>query len=277
MRNLKGKVVMITGASSGIGKACAIAFAKEGCDLVICARRQKELDEVASEIKAMGRDVLTVTADVAKEEDIKKVAEAAFKKFGKVDIAMSNAGIAMPAQTHLLEKADWERVMNTNFYGCVHVIRYFLPPMAKRKEGHLIVNSSAWGLMGGPFNALYVTSKHALIGLSETIRAEMKRHNVGVTTLAGGYVKTEIFTKAEMKGFKDDTSGNINKFIDKLPGPTPESFAKKVVRAVKWNRGLRVLTVDAKVMWWFKRAFPATFEMFLGIFARFSTKFLDKE
>lgn len=276
MRNLKGKVVMVTGASSGIGRSCALAFAREGCDLVICARRQKELDEVAGEIKAMGRKVLAMTADVAIENDIKKLAEASFKHFGKVDIVLSNAGIAMPAQTHLLEKAEWEKVMNTNFYGFVHVIRYFVPPMVERKEGHVIVNSSGWGLMGGPFNALYVTSKHALIGLSETLRAELKRHNVGVTTLAGGYVKTDIFFKAELKGFKSDVRGNMKELLAKLPGPTPDSFAKKVVRAVKWNRGLRVMTVDSKVMWWYKRAFPSTFEAFLAVFARFSTRYMDK-
>lgn len=276
MRKLKGRVVMITGASSGIGKACALAFAREGCDLVICARRQKELDEVAEQIKAMGRKVLAMTVDVAKENDVKKLAEAAFKQFGKVDIAMSNAGIAMPAETHKLEKSDWEKVMNTNFYGCVHVVRYFVAPMVERREGHLLVNSSGWGLMGGPFNTLYVTSKHALIGYSESLRAEIAQYNVGVTTLAAGYIKTDIFTKAELKGFKSSVGDGVNNLLGKMPGPTPESFAKKVVRAVKWNRGLRVMTIDSKVMWYFKRAFPRTFEWFLAIFARFSNRFLDK-
>lgn len=276
MRNLKDRVVMITGASSGIGRTCALAFAKQGCNLVICARREKELNEVAEEIKAMGRDVLAMTADVAKEEDIKKLAEAAFEKFGKVDIAMSNAGIAMPAETHKLEKADWEKVMNTNFYGCVHVVRYFVPPMVERKEGHLIVNASGWGLMGAGYNTLYVTSKHALIGYSECLRAELAQHKVGVTTLAAGYIKTEIFSKAEMKGFKSEIQEGTKSLLEKLPGMTTERFAKKVIRAVKWNRGLRVLTMDSRVMWYFKRMFPKTFEAFLALFARFSNRFLDE-
>ena len=272
MRKLKGRVVMITGASSGIGRACAIAFAKEGCDLVICARRQKELDEVAAEIKAMGRKVLAMSVDVSKEEEVKKLAEAAFKQFGKVDIAMSNAGIAMPGLTPDLEKADWERFMNTNFYGCIHVVRYFVPPMIKRKEGHLIVNSSGWGLMGMPYNTLYVTTKHALIGYSECLRAEIAQYNVGVTTLAAGVVKTDIFVKAELKGFKE----SARDLATRAPGMTPAGFAKKVIRGVKWNRGLEVITILSKVTWYFKRAFPRTFEFFLALVARMSNRYLDK-
>lgn len=271
MKNLKGRVVMITGASSGIGKACALAFAREGCDLVICARRQKELDEVAAEIKSMGRKVLAMTADVAKEQDIKKLAGAAFKMFGKVDIAMSNAGIALSAQSHKLEKADWEKVMNTNFYGCVHVVRYFVPPMVERKEGHLIVNSSGWGLMGGPYNTLYVTSKHALIGYSESLRAELAQHNVRVTTLAAGVVKTEIFTKAELKGFKESS----RELVKKMGGMTPERFAEKTIKGVKRDRGLLIMTIDTRIPWYFKRMLPRTFEKFLALYARFSSKYLE--
>ncbi len=271
MKNLKDRVVMVTGASSGIGRTCAIAFAEQGCDLVICARREKELNEVAEEIKSKGRDVLAMTVDVAIEDEVKKLAEAAFKKFGKVDIVMSNAGIAMPGPTHELEKADWEKVMNVNFYGCIHVVRYFVPPMVERKEGHLVVNSSGWGLMGGAYNSLYVTSKHALIGFSECLRAEMVQHNVGVTTLAAGVVKTDIFTTAEMKGFKEST----RELAGKLGGMTTEKFAKKTIRNVKRNRGLKIMTYDTRIMWYFKRLFPRTFELFLSLFARFSTRYME--
>ena len=137
MKNLQGRVVMVTGASGGIGRATALAFADEGCDVVICARREGELNDVADQIRAKGRRALAVPTDVGKEEDVKSCAEKAFAEFGKVDIAFSNAGIAVNAQSHLLEKADWEKTMNANFYGAVHVVRYFVRPMVERKEGHL--------------------------------------------------------------------------------------------------------------------------------------------
>jgi len=271
MKNLKDKVVMVTGASSGIGKACAIAFAEQGCDVVICARREKELNEVAKEIKSKGRDALAMTVDVSKEEDVKKLAAAAYKKFGKVDIVMSNAGIAFPGPTITMEKSEWEKVMNVNFYGCVHVVRHFVPQMVERKEGHVIVNSSGWGLMGGPYNSLYVTSKHALIGFSDCLRAEIRQHNVGVSTLAAGVVKTDIFATAEMKGFKESS----RELVNMMGGMTTQKFAKKVIRGVKRNKGLMIMTIDTRIPWYFKRLFPRTFEAFLAMFAKFSNRYLE--
>ncbi len=272
MRKSRDRVVMVTGAASGIGKACALAFADQGCDLVICDLQKKELDDVAEEIRSSGRGVLAMTADVSKENDIKKLAEEAFKKFGRVDVAMSNAGIAIPGITPAFEKTDWEKIINVNFYGCVHVVRYFVPPMIERKEGHLIVNASGWGLMGAPYNALYVTSKHALVGYSECLRAEIAQHNVGVTTLAAGVVKTNIFVNAELKGFKE----SARDLVKLAGGMSPERFAKKVVRGVQWNRGLLVISLMSKITWLFKRTFPRTFEAFLRLFARFSNKFLEE-
>ncbi len=272
MKDLKNKVVMVTGATSGIGKACALAFADEGCNMVICARREKELEEVAELIRAKGRRVLAVPTDVSREEQVKALSEKAFAEFGRVDIAMSNAGIALPSPTDKLEKKDWEKVMNVNFYGCVHVVRYFLPPMIERKEGHLVVNSSGWGLMGGAFNALYVVSKHALIGYSETLRAEMAYHNIGVTTLAAGVVNTDIFSIAELKGIDEKARG----VLDYFKGMSTEKFAQLTINGVKKNKGLMVITSSAILPWYFKRVAPHTFEKFLGFSAKLSRRFLEE-
>lgn len=271
MKNLTDRVVMVTGATSGIGKACALAFADEGCDLVICGRRESLLDEVAGQIKAKGRRVLAVPVDVGKEEDVKAMAEKAFAEFGKVDIAFSNAGIALNAQTHLLEKADWEKVMNTNMYGAVHVIRYFVRPMVERREGHLVVNSSGFGLTGAPYNTLYATSKFALVGMTECLRAEVAQYNVGVTTLCGGVVNTDIFTNAELKGFSEKSRDALKYF----KGMAPEKFAQIVIKAVKKNKGFLITDGMTKYSYAFKRMSPALFDVWIRQMARYSKRFLE--
>ncbi len=270
MKDLKGRVVMVTGASSGIGKATALAFAEEGCDLVICARRKVELDQVADQIRARGRQALAVPTDVGKEEDVKALAEKSFAEFGKVDIAFSNAGISLNAQTHLLEKADWDKVMNANFYGAVHVVRYFVRPMVERREGHLIVNSSGFGLTGAPYNTLYSTSKYALVGMTECLRAEVAQHNVGVTTLCGGVVNTDIFANAELRGFDEKARDAFNAF----KGMPPEKFAQIVVKAVKKNKGFLITDAMTKYSFMVKRFYPALFELWLRQMPRFSKRYL---
>ncbi len=272
MKDLKDRVVMITGTTSGIGRACALAFADEGCNLVICARRKDELEKVADIIRNKGRRVLAIPTDVSKENQVKKLAEKAFEEFGKVDIAMSNAGIAMPAQTHLLEKADWEKVMGINFYGAVHVVRYFLQPMVERREGHIIVNASGFGLTGAPYNTLYSTSKYALIGFTECLRAEMAQFDVGVTTLCSSVVNTSIFENAELKGFNE----KARDLVGYIKGMSPETFAKMVIKAVKKDKGFMIMDAMTRMSWGFKRLSPKAFEVWLRQMPKFSNRYLEQ-
>jgi len=270
MKDLRGRVVMITGANSGIGKASALAFADEGCDLVICARREPELIQVANQIKAKGRQVLAIPTDVGKEEEVKILAEKAFAEFGRVDVAFSNAGISLNGQTHLLEKADWEKVMNVNFYGAVHILRHFVRPMVERREGHFVVNSSGFGLTGAPYNTLYSTSKYALVGMTECVRAELAQYNVGVTTLCGGVVQTDIFKNAELRGF-DEKARDFFNFVKGMP---PEKFAKIVINAVKKNKGFVITDAMTKYSYGFKRYFPGLWELWIRQMPRFSKRFI---
>jgi len=273
MKNLKDRVVLVTGASGGIGRATALAFAEEGSDVVLCDLREAELERVAEEIRRKGREALAVRADVAIEDDIKRLAEKAFERFGKVDVAFSNAGIALSGQTHLLEKADWEKVMNVNFYGAVHVFMYFVRPMVQRREGHFVVNSSGFGLTGAPYNTLYSTSKFALVGMTECLRAELAQYHVGVTTLCGGVVQTDIFRNAELKGF-DEKARDVFNFFQ---GMTPETFAKIVVKAVKKNRGFVITDGMTRYSYMLKRCSPALFELWIRQLPRFSRRYLKEE
>lgn len=272
MRNLRDRVVMVTGAGGGIGRAAALAFATEGCDIVVCDVREQELGQVAEEIRRRGREALAVRTDVGKEKEVKTLAEKAFARFGKVDIAFSNAGIAVTGQTQLLEKADWEKVMNVNFYGAVHVFLYFVRPMVERREGHFVVNSSGFGLTGAPYNTAYSTSKFALVGMTECMRAELAQYNVGVTTLCAGVVQTDIFKRAELKGF-DEKARYALQF---LKGMSPETFAGIVVKAVKRNKGFVITDAMTRYSYMFKRCSPTLFEFWIRQMGRFSKRYLKE-
>ncbi len=270
MKKLRGKVMVITGAAGGIGRACALEFAERGCHLVLCDIDEPGLGQVAEEVQRKGRRALPVRVDVSREEDVRRVAEKAFSEFGKVDIAMSNAGIALVAPTHTLERADWDRIMGVNFFGAVHVIRHFLPAMAERKEGHLVVTSSGMGLTGMPFAATYTASKFALVGLTEALRAEMAVHNVGVTTLCPAVVRTAIFEKAEMRGFPEKARDSL------IGGMSPERFARIVVKGVVKNKGLMVISGVTKTTYGLKRLSPELYQFVLKGWAKLGNKYLEE-
>jgi len=271
MKRLQDRVMVITGAAGGIGRGCALEFAERGCHLVLCGIDEPGLSRVAEEVRRKGRRALPVKVDVSKEEDVKNAADKAFSEFGKVDIAMSNAGIALVAPAHTLERADWERTMGVNFFGATHVIRHFLPAMVERKEGHLVVTSSGMGLTGMPYAATYTASKFALVGLTECLRAEMAVHNVGVTTLCPAVVKTAIFEKAEMRGFPEKARDNL------IGGMSPEKFARIVVKGVQKNKGLMVISGLTKTTYGLKRLSPTLYQFMLKEWAKLGNKFIEKE
>jgi len=270
MKRLQDRVMLVTGAAGGIGRACALAFAGRGCDLVLCDIDEPGLGRVAEEVRSKGRRALAVRADVSREEEVRGVAEQAFSTFGRVDIAMSNAGIALVAPTHTLERADWDRIMGVNFFGAVHVIRHFLPPMVQRKEGHLVVTASGMGLTGMPFAATYTASKFALVGLTEALRAEMAVHRVGVTTLCPAVVKTAIFETAELRGFSEKARENL------MGGMSPERFARIVLKGVTKNKGLMVISGLTKTTYGLKRISPDLYQFVLNGWAKLGNKFMEE-
>jgi len=252
MKNLRDRVAMVTGAASGIGKATSLALADEGCHLVLCDIQEEALEEVAGAVRKRGREVLAQRCDVSREADVKRLAAAAFKRFGKVDIAMSNAGIAVGGQSHLLEKSHWDRVLGVNLWGAIHTLIHFVRPMVERKEGHWVVTASGMGLVAFPYMATYTTSKFALVGLTECVRAELAAHHVGVTTLCPAVVRTPIFQNVEMIGFQD----RIREMVHLTGGMSPERFARKVVKAIQANKGFVMFSALTRVTYGIKRLSP---------------------
>jgi len=271
MKDLRGRIAMVTGAASGIGRATALALADEGCHLVLCDIQEEALAEVAGEIREKGREVLSRPCDVSKETHMKSLARESFKHFGKVDIAMSNAGVAIGGQSHLLESRHWRKVLGVNLWGAIHTLIHFVRPMVERKEGHWVVTASGMGLVAAPYMATYATTKFALVGLTECVRAELAGHNVGLSTLCPAVVKTPIFDNMELHGFQD----RVRYFLHYTGGMTPETFARKVVKGIKANRGLMLFSGLTRVTYGLKRLSPSLHEKSLKTLATLSQRYQE--
>ncbi|MGC9324099.1 MAG: SDR family NAD(P)-dependent oxidoreductase [Desulfomonilia bacterium] len=267
MKNLKDNVVVVTGASGGIGKALALAFAEEGCNVVICARRKDELEKVAYEIRAKGREALAIPTDVSDESQVKAMAAEAFKRFGEVDILVCNAGFGWTGPTHLMERSDWDTVFNTNFFGVVHFIRHFVPAMTKQRHGHVVIISSIFGITCIPYGTLYASSKAALIALGECLRSELQRYRVGVTTVCPGYIESDLIANTRFKMVEKEA-----RKLASLVKPMPvEKCARIIIRAVKRNKGVIVITGLAKFFWYCKRISQRLYEI-ISLVITFSTR-----
>lgn len=192
--DLTGQVAIITGASSGIGVALAKAFAEQGADVAIFARRVEKLEKVAEEIKAMGRNVIPVGCDVGNEDQVKAGVTKVIEKFGKVDILVNNAGIALPGSVEELSTEDWEKTMDVNIKGIYLMSKYVVPDMKKRQYGRIINTASVNAIVGGkvaPRHA-YNASKAAVLGITTGMGTSLVQHGITVNAIGPGLFKTEM-------------------------------------------------------------------------------------
>jgi dehydrogenase/reductase SDR family protein 7B len=174
IRKLSGTTAVITGATSGIGREAAREFAKTGAKVVLAGRRKERLLELASEIEASGGQALSVQTDVAEQAQVEALIEKCVERFGRVDVLVNNAGVAMASQFEAMSLEDFRRLMDVNFWGAVYACRAAVPQMRKQRGGGVILNvSSIFGKRGMPFETAYCASKFALAGFSEALRAEL--------------------------------------------------------------------------------------------------------
>lgn len=190
--DIKGKVAVVTGASRGIGRAAALALAKEGCHVVVTARTKGELDELADEIRKLGVKALSAPADAADAAEVNSAKEAALAEFGQVDILVNNVGVAKYASflDHSPEDYDW--MMNTNMRSTFLFTHAFLGGMVERKSGNVIIVSSQAGLHGYPGEVVYCSTKFAQVGFAEGLDKEYREKNIKVSVIAPGGVNTYL-------------------------------------------------------------------------------------
>ena len=233
MESLKGKVALITGAGKGIGRAVAIALASEGVNVGLVARTEKDLQSVASEVKELGVKASIATANVSDINSVNIAVEKIQKELGNIDILINNAGIAAFGKFLELEPSEWENQIKVNLFGVYYVTRAVLPQMIERKTGDIINISSTAGLKGNAVTSAYSASKFAVMGLTDSLMLEVRKHNIRVTALTPSTVVTDLAKSANL----------INNNEDKLMHP--EDFAELMIAHLKLNR--RVFVKDASI------------------------------
>ena len=190
--SLSGHVAFVTGASQGIGRACALRLAKEGAVVALAARNQEKLNEVVSQISAAGGQAAAFALDVADEEQLKSNTRAAINQFGKVDILVNNAGITRDQLVMRMKRADWDAVLQTNLTSAYLSIQQVISSMLKQRWGRIINITSVFGQMGQAGQANYAASKAGLIGLTMAIAREVGSRNITCNAVAPGFIDTAM-------------------------------------------------------------------------------------
>jgi len=198
---LKDRVALVTGASRGIGKAISLAFAAEGASLIICARTESQIQELADEIRAARRECLGVVAAVENEADVNRMVEEALTTFGRIDILVNNAGISNPKPFLDTTMADWEEALNINLKGIVLCTRAVLPDMLRRGTGKVINIASGAGLRGLPGSTAYAASKAAAIALTQALGDELLGSGIRMNVICPGPVRSELLDRSGVKSF----------------------------------------------------------------------------
>jgi NAD(P)-dependent dehydrogenase (short-subunit alcohol dehydrogenase family) len=257
-----GRQVVITGAASGIGRAVAIAAAERGAHVHLTDRNAEHLDAVAAEIDTAGGTVGVVQAlDVRDRDAVNGFAAEIHGRTPHLDIVMNVAGIAAWGTVERMPHEQWQRVIDINLMGPVHVIEAFLPAMVEGGAGgHLVNVSSAAGLFGLPWHAAYSASKFGLRGLSEVLRFDLRRHRIGVSLVCPGGVDTPLTATVEVAGV--DTSSKAFRRQQKLfqrHAVTPEQAAAAIIRAVIRNRYLVFTSNDIRLLYHLQRVFPPAY------------------
>lgn len=224
--NIAGKIVVITGASSGLGKATAEHLAAQGATIILGARRVDRLQSLADELNARGYSALAVATDVTSCEQVKHLVDAAVQTCGRIDVMINNAGVMPNSLIERLRVDDWDRVIDVNIKGVLYGIAAALPHMKWQKAGHIINVSSVAGHKIRPGGAVYAATKHAVRALTEGLRQEVKPYNIRTTVISPGAVDTEL-----PLGVSDPDIAEKTQRIYEFAIPA-ESFARTVAFAI---------------------------------------------
>ncbi|WP_141499104.1 3-ketoacyl-ACP reductase [Bacillus wiedmannii] len=221
---LQGKNALITGAGRGIGRAVAIALAKEGVNVGLLARSEENLKAVAKEVEAEGVKVVIATADVSSYEEVTTAIETLKNGLGSIDILINNAGISKFGKFLELDVADWEKIIQVNLMGVYYATRAALPSMIEQQSGDIINISSTAGQKGAPVTSAYSASKFGVLGLTESLAMEVRKHNIRVTALTPSTVATDMAVDLGL------TDGNPDKVMQ------AEDIAEFIVAQLKLNK-----------------------------------------
>ncbi len=265
MTDLAGKTVVISGAGSGIGRALAISAARKGANLAICDVNGEALAATSAEVS--GR-VYKEVVDVAKLDQWEGFAARVDKEFDGADILINNAGVSLSEMVVRMELADFQWVMNINFWGVVYGVSAFMPQLMSKKEAHIVNISSVFGIIAVPSQAAYNASKFAVKGYTEALRQELKGGHIKVTCVHPGGIKTNIvrngkhYTAGTKEPVKDVEK--LARNFDKIAMTSPDKAAEVIIKGIETNSKRVLVGPDAKVIDLIQRFLPTSYDVVMG-------------
>lgn len=279
IRSLNNQKCFITGAASGIGKAVAIQCAREGARLFLTDINEQMLAAVAQQIANEGGRVDFYRAlDIVDYEAVTKMAQDIEAEFGSMNIIMNIAGISTWGHITKLENKHWRDCLEVNLMGPIHVMENFIPSMIKAKQGGHVVNvSSAAGLFGLPLHAPYSASKFGLRGVSEVLRFDLHKDNIGFSLVCPGGVDTGLVKTINIVGV-DKNNPELEKYtkLFQRHAVSPEKAARAIIKGIKKNKYMVYTSLDIAVGHWFQRVFPFSYNIFMRIANGFFQKVINK-
>ncbi|MBF6081905.1 SDR family oxidoreductase [Nocardia cyriacigeorgica] len=263
---VQGAKTVITGAASGIGRATALAAAAQGAELVLTDIDAAGLAATVADIERDGGKVLVATPlDITDHEAVAAFGADVHDRFGSVDVVMNVAGTSVWGTVDHLEHRHWQRMVDVNLMGPIHVIETFVPEMVRAGRGGALVNvSSAAGLLALPWHAAYSASKYGLRGLSEVLRFELAQHGISVHLVAPGAVNTPLVQSFELVGV-DKEDPRVRKLVKRFTSHAvaPEKVASAILRGIERNRFIVYTSFDIRFGYWWKRKFAFPYELLM--------------
>jgi NAD(P)-dependent dehydrogenase (short-subunit alcohol dehydrogenase family) len=259
MKALEGKVVVVTGAASGIGRATANAFARERVKLVLCDKNENGLRDTERDVAQHVDHVEWRVVDVASKEEMRAFADDVHTRFPAVDVLVNNAGVGQSGGLLDMTLDDWEWVLGVNLWGVIHGCHFFVPKMVARGgPAHVVNVSSVFGFFAPPGSMGYCTSKFGVFGLSESLRSELVEHGIGVSTICPGMINTNIVKEGRYSGATGSMRDKVVQQFEQR-GHSPDVVAKAILSAVKKNRSVVPAAPEAWACWYAKRIMPDQF------------------
>lgn len=260
MRDLSGKVCLVTGAASGIGREIALRLAESQARLVLADVNGFGAAATARDAERLGAEAHVIPCDLSDLESVCAVAREALDRWAGVDVLVNNAGVTYHGATHTMPQDEWDRLVAINFDAPVRLTLELLPSMLARPEAHVLNVASMLGLAAMPRVNAYCTTKFAMVGFSDSLRAEYRRSGLGVTTLCPGFVSTNLFGSA-----RPETEGGEPKAPPAWVCHTPEGIARRAVRAIERNQGRVVIDPYFSALRAFKHVAPALWDAVLSL------------
>lgn len=259
MRALSGKVALVTGAASGIGRATALALAREGCRVIVCDVDAEGIEGTGAELEKLGGRLLVQRVDVSRREEMVAFAVRVHESVPSVDVLVNSAGVYLVGGLLDLSLDDWEWVLSVNLWGVIHACHCFIPPMAKCGTGGHVVNLvSMYGFWPSPHVAGYLTSKFAVFGFSEALREDLRGTGIGVSTVCPGVIRTGIIHNMRIRnaaGHEEGLRQQLEQAYERR-NYGPEKVARAIVKAIRTNRKVVLVSPEAQVMYRLERWCP---------------------